>query len=157
MLKLLFLLFYSLSSLQAFGPWGQGADLARVENNLPAGQMESCNEWWVPLAEPSTTAPDATGVPALLGLDLLWLYQHTLSGKSQGHCPHYPSCSRYATIALHEYGLLPGCVMTAARLYRCNGSVHFCSHPQRIRIQNRLLIFNPPSDDAWWLKENHQP
>src|SRR5262245_16672928 len=65
-------------------------------------------EAWERLAQKNTPAPELVSVPALLGEDLLWLWQHTISGKDGSHCPHYPSCSRYSRIAVQNYGLVLG-------------------------------------------------
>ncbi len=44
-----------------------------------------------------------------------------LSGYVQ--CRYYPTCSRYSIETVQRYGLRKGLVLTAARLWRCRGSV----------------------------------
>jgi putative membrane protein insertion efficiency factor len=35
-------------------------------------------------------------------------------------CKYHPTCSRYASDALHKHGLLKGSLMAAWRILRCN-------------------------------------
>jgi len=35
-------------------------------------------------------------------------------------CKYHPSCSRYASLAVREHGILRGTALTAWRLLRCN-------------------------------------
>jgi putative membrane protein insertion efficiency factor len=54
---------------------------------------------------------------------LLWLirgYQLVLSPWFGGHCRFYPSCSRYAHIAIEQHGALRGVVLSLRRLLRCH-------------------------------------
>jgi putative component of membrane protein insertase Oxa1/YidC/SpoIIIJ protein YidD len=107
-------------------------------------------EAWERLAVRSTPPPEATGVPALLGSDLLYLWQHTLSGRGGSRCPHYPSCSRYSRIAIEEEGLLLGCVMTAERLLRCHDQANAQDHYAWRWTPAGLQIWDPPSLDKGW-------
>jgi putative membrane protein insertion efficiency factor len=45
---------------------------------------------------------------------------HAGAGMSGGACRFQPTCSEYATIALHEHGLLRGGWMTLRRVLRCH-------------------------------------
>lgn len=109
-------------------------------------------EAWEILALKNTPPPRLTAPAALLGEDLLWLWQHTLSGKDGSRCPYYPSCSRYSRIAVGHYGLVLGVAMTADRLSRCHGHVNEAGHLEMKAIRSEWLIWNPPMDDAWWAK-----
>lgn len=55
---------------------------------------------------------------------LFWLYRHTLSpllhGFGVGGCKFQPSCSEYAEIAMHRFGLLQGGWMALRRIARCH-------------------------------------
>lgn len=51
-------------------------------------------------------------------------YQALVSPLLGPRCKYYPSCSRYAIDALHEYGFLRGLVLTGWRLLRCNPWSH---------------------------------
>lgn len=62
------------------------------------------------------------------GKFLIRIYQKTLSLdhspvlKHLGvrSCIHYPSCSQYTYEAIDKHGLVPGSVMGASRIIRCN-------------------------------------
>jgi hypothetical protein len=45
---------------------------------------------------------------------------HAGAGMFGGACRFQPTCSEYANIAIHEYGLLRGSWMAAKRLLRCH-------------------------------------
>ncbi len=60
------------------------------------------------------------GAPARLALvGLIRLYRATLSGWLGGQCRFYPTCSRYAEVAIRTHGALRGSAMTAWRIARC--------------------------------------
>lgn len=44
---------------------------------------------------------------------------HAGAGMNGGACRFQPTCSEYATIALHEHGLLRGSWMSFKRILRC--------------------------------------
>jgi uncharacterized protein len=48
---------------------------------------------------------------------------HAGAGMSGGACRFQPTCSEYATIALHEHGLLRGGWMAFRRVLRCRPGV----------------------------------
>ncbi len=108
------------------------------------------SEAWEYLAVHNTPAVDQSAPLALLGEDLLWLWQHSLSGQGGSHCPWYPSCSRYSRIAVREYGLLAGVCLTADRLSRCHGAPNEQGAYAYRLIQGEWLIWDPPHADAWW-------
>jgi putative membrane protein insertion efficiency factor len=45
---------------------------------------------------------------------------HAGAGMSGGACRFQPTCSEYAAIAVHEYGILRGGWMVAKRVLRCH-------------------------------------
>jgi putative membrane protein insertion efficiency factor len=47
-------------------------------------------------------------------------YQRVLSPALPRRCRYEPTCSRYATQAIWEYGILRGLVLAGWRLLRCN-------------------------------------
>ena len=107
-------------------------------------------EAWEILALKETPPPHLTGPMAVLGEDLLWLWQHSLSGKGGGRCPYYPSCSRYSRIAVENYGLILGVAMSAERLERCHARHDELGHLEYVQVKGEWLHWNPPMDDAWW-------
>jgi putative component of membrane protein insertase Oxa1/YidC/SpoIIIJ protein YidD len=109
-------------------------------------------ESWERLAVRDTPLPQTTAPAALLGEDLLWFYQHTLSGNTGTECPHYPSCSRYSLIAVDDYGLVIGVIMTAERLERCHDDANDVGQYPWRDIDGQRLIWDPPVLDAWWTK-----
>jgi hypothetical protein len=48
------------------------------------------------------------------------LYQKAISPALPRRCKYEPTCSRYATDAIREYGILRGLVLAAWRVLRCN-------------------------------------
>lgn len=94
--------------------------------------------------------PDASAPLLLLGQDLLWAYQSLLSGRNGSVCPFFPSCSRYAGIAIQEHGLGLGAILSADRLLRCHREPDpLLSYP-RLSAGVEASILDLPSDDAWW-------
>ena len=65
----------------------------------------------------------------------------TLAGGLAGapRCKYHPSCSRYASDALREHGLLRGSVLAAWRLARCNP----WSHGGVDRVEDQRLFRRP--------------
>ena len=58
-------------------------------------------------------------------LAMVHAYQRAGSPALEGYvrCRYRPTCSRYSAEAVEKYGLRKGLAMTAARLWRCRGSV----------------------------------
>ncbi|MBC8400941.1 MAG: membrane protein insertion efficiency factor YidD [Candidatus Marinimicrobia bacterium] len=61
-------------------------------------------------------------------------------------CQFYPSCSNYGTLAIKEYGLLAGSVVTADRIVRCNPfawhyhlQIHGGFHPSDGRLVDPVI------------------
>lgn len=52
------------------------------------------------------------------------LYQRFVSPALPRRCKYEPTCSRYATQAVEEYGILRGLVLAGWRLLRCNPWSH---------------------------------
>jgi hypothetical protein len=48
------------------------------------------------------------------------IYQRVISPGLPRRCRYEPTCSRYATQAIWEYGILRGLVLAGWRLLRCN-------------------------------------
>ena len=48
------------------------------------------------------------------------VYQRVISPALPRRCRYEPTCSRYATQAIWEYGILRGLLLAAWRLLRCN-------------------------------------
>lgn len=55
-----------------------------------------------------------------LVLDLVKLYQTTVSEVTPHSCRFQPTCSQYAVEAISKYGLAKGGWLTFKRLSRCN-------------------------------------
>jgi putative membrane protein insertion efficiency factor len=67
-------------------------------------------------------------------------YQRVISPGLPRRCKYYPTCSAYATQAIHEFGILRGLVLAAWRLLRCNPWSHGGFdpvHDQRLFHQRR--------------------
>jgi uncharacterized protein len=52
------------------------------------------------------------------------LYQRMISPALPRRCKYEPTCSRYATQAIGEFGILRGLVLAAWRMLRCNPWSH---------------------------------
>ena len=52
------------------------------------------------------------------------LYQRLISPALPRRCKYEPTCSAYATEAIHTYGPLRGVVLALWRLLRCNPFSH---------------------------------
>ena len=55
-----------------------------------------------------------------LVLDLIKLYQITVSELTPHSCRFQPTCSHYASEAITRYGLVKGSWLAIKRLARCN-------------------------------------
>lgn len=60
------------------------------------------------------------GLPRLVLLGALRLYQLYISPMRPPTCRFYPSCSQYAVLAVTRHGALRGTWLAARRLLRCN-------------------------------------
>lgn len=55
-----------------------------------------------------------------LALDLIKLYQATISEVTPHSCRFQPTCSQYTYEAIQKYGLIKGSWMGIKRIARCN-------------------------------------
>jgi putative membrane protein insertion efficiency factor len=55
-----------------------------------------------------------------LALDLIKLYQGTVSEVTPHSCRFQPTCSHYASEAIERYGFVRGSWLAAKRIARCN-------------------------------------
>lgn len=55
-----------------------------------------------------------------LVLLLIKFYKCTISPFLKSQCKYYPTCSEYALLAIHRYGLFKGIIKSIARIIRCN-------------------------------------
>lgn len=149
-----FIFFAHISATPSFAAWDTGkspwASSGSEFLDWTAAEASRRRENWERLAVRDTPAPATTAPAALLGEDLLWVYQHTLSGNTGSQCPHYPSCSRYSLVAVDDYGLLLGVIMTADRLERCHDDANDKNQYEWKEIDGERLIWDPPYLDAWW-------
>ena len=51
----------------------------------------------------------------------LYVYQNLISKQISSGCLYTPSCSEFSKNAVREYGLMKGVILSADRVYRCNG------------------------------------
>lgn len=132
---------------ESLSPWSASE---RDYSDWTQPQKLRPRESWERLAVKNTPPPDQLWLPSLIGSDMLWAYQHTVSGKTGSRCPFYPSCSRYSRIAVEHYGLSLGVLMTGDRLSRCHGHANDAGQYSVRHIDGEHLIWDPPSLDAWW-------
>jgi putative membrane protein insertion efficiency factor len=55
-----------------------------------------------------------------LALQMIKLYQETLSRVMPSSCRFMPTCSQYTYEAISRFGVLKGCWLGARRLARCH-------------------------------------
>ncbi len=60
----------------------------------------------------------------ILLISLIKAYQYLISPVLGQRCRFYPSCSKYAELALRKHGLFRGLYLTIKRVLRCHP---FCS------------------------------
>ena len=64
--------------------------------------------------------PERVGVAGRIVLALIRGYQLLFSSMFAGSCRYVPSCSAYATEAVHRHGAVRGTALTLGRLARCH-------------------------------------
>jgi uncharacterized protein len=72
------------------------------------------------------------------------LYQRFVSPALPQRCKYEPTCSRYATQAIAQYGILRGLVLAGWRLLRCNPFSHGGYDP----VHEQRLFGRRPSPSA---------
>jgi len=55
-----------------------------------------------------------------LALELIKLYQSTVSQVTASSCRYTPTCSHYACEAIERYGVVKGGWLSTKRIARCN-------------------------------------
>ena len=76
--------------------------------------------------------------------DIFNFYSKYISPVDGDHrCSFYPSCSKYARMALQQHGYLLGGLLTFERLIRCG-----YDRGIKIIIDGRVLIYDPLSNNA---------
>ena len=78
-------------------------------------------------------------------------YQRFVSPALPRRCKYEPTCSRYATQAIADYGILRGLVLAVWRLLRCNPWSHGGFDP----VSDQRLF--PKRPDAPASPHNHAP
>lgn len=53
-------------------------------------------------------------------IKIIKFYQKYFSPLRNKKCPYYPSCSKYALIAIERHGAFKGSALAAWRILRCN-------------------------------------
>ena len=51
----------------------------------------------------------------------LYFYQNVISKQISSGCLYTPGCSEFSKNAIREFGLMKGVILSADRVYRCNG------------------------------------
>ena len=55
-----------------------------------------------------------------IAMQLIRLYQSTISQVTPPSCRFTPTCSQYALEAIEKYGFIEGCWLAAKRIGRCH-------------------------------------
>ncbi|MCY4403637.1 MAG: membrane protein insertion efficiency factor YidD [Candidatus Poribacteria bacterium] len=88
--------------------------------------------------------PQESSELKLAATGLIRLYQKFISSQDAPTCQFIPSCSRFGTACIQEFGMFRGILLTADRLIRCNGSQSSHYH----RDLNTGKYIDPISDYA---------
>lgn len=70
------------------------------------------------------------------------VYRGFISPVNGSNCPMYPSCSRFARLAIREMGLGRGLLAVFDRLHRCG---HDLRYYDLVLDGGRMLRYDPPS------------
>jgi len=73
-------------------------------------------------------------------------YQRLISPLLPQRCKYEPSCSRYATQAVQQYGILRGLILAGWRVLRCNPWSHGGYDP--VHEQHIFSPRRPPAPSA---------
>jgi len=116
--------------------------LAAQLKGQPPPTMSLLHDEDIPLARKVLIAPIA-------------LFQRVSYSTPLLDCPFEPSCSQYMAEAVVRHGALPGVIIGADRLVRCNPwafHYHLRDHPEPFHIDGRLLDPMPEERKPWDLK-----
>ena len=141
-LSLITVLTFALVASPGYGAWGGSSDgwpEGWYEPSKPVAMdgyadlaAHSFPFWW-DTSEPGT----------ILAIGLIRFYQGQLSPLRAGHCPMYPSCSRFGLRAVVDYGWLQGSVMIIDRLFfRENAGLY--TNYVKARRDGRHVPYDPP-------------
>ena len=78
----------------------------------------------------------------MLGIFIIYCYKFLISPLIPHTCRFTPTCSTYAILAIKEFGIFKGCVLTIKRLAKCvpNGKSGFDPIPFNIKGDIKWLI-----------------
>jgi putative component of membrane protein insertase Oxa1/YidC/SpoIIIJ protein YidD len=93
------------------------------------------------------SSPDASLSDAVSPQDLLFgvlfdVYRGFISPVNGSNCPMYPSCSRFARLAIDEFGPARGFLAAMDRLHRCGHDLYYY---ELVFDSGRWLRYDPPS------------
>lgn len=101
--------------------------------------------WEYSSLPPITDAADITAVGAgsVLASACARLYESVISPADGKRCPMYPSCSKYAALALSRHGWIEGILMTCDRLIRCGSDM---KQYEPVNVHDWILRIDLPKD-----------
>ena len=78
----------------------------------------------------------------ILFLLLIYLYKFCISPLLPNTCRFYPTCSTYAVLAIKEFGVIKGTMLSINRILRCNpkSKCGFDPLPNNIKGDVKWLI-----------------
>jgi len=80
-------------------------------------------------------------------------YQDHISIVDGERCPMTPSCSEYASQAIHKHGFVKGWVMACDRLVRC-GRDEIRVSPHVWINHEEYVSDSVPANDFWWFTQH---
>jgi putative component of membrane protein insertase Oxa1/YidC/SpoIIIJ protein YidD/protein-S-isoprenylcysteine O-methyltransferase Ste14 len=96
------------------------------DEQLPTGLMRIVYRWWVDL------------------------YRHAVSPGGMKKCGMYPNCSRYFHDATRRHGGCMGCMMSADRLFRCNGGRDTAEFYPLILTPHGAFRYDTVDENDFW-------
>lgn len=124
---------------------------ASAENALLRGPRKAIRS----NTEATETVGGKQGVLEKIAAAPVLFYQRFLSPQWGRRCAYYPSCSRYALLAIRKHGALVGSVMAFDRLQH---EADEAQYAPLILTGRQIRVYDPlENNDFWWDGMRHRP
>jgi len=78
--------------------------------------------------------------PASLAMGgVMYTYQHVVSPLLSRSCPYEITCSNFAKLSIHDWGLVKGVFIAADRVLRCNRISVMDTSPLNIDLSGKII------------------
>jgi putative component of membrane protein insertase Oxa1/YidC/SpoIIIJ protein YidD len=103
------------------------------------------------ISENADTSFEKKGIIEAIAIAPVIFYQRFLAPYWGRRCSYYPSCSRYALLAIRKHGALVGSIMTFDRLQH---EANEAGYSPLISTVEGIRIYDPlENNDYWWYTE----